>query len=79
MKLVSALSRHRSPLERFLTLTVKLFQVLSDIVESIGTLGRDDSLELELFGPFLLHRHKLDDVKVGIGKVFSAGAHVLAS
>ena len=78
MKLVSALSRHRSPLERFLTLTVKLFQVLSDIVESIGTLGRDDSLELELFGPFLLHRHKLDDVKVGIGKVFSA-AHVLAS
>ena len=79
MKLMSALSRHRSPLERVFALTVKLFQVLPDIVESIGTLGRDDSLELELFGTFLLHRHELDDVKVGIGKIFSAGAHALAS
>ena len=41
-------------------------------------MGRDNSLELELFGPFLLHRHELDDVKVGIGKIFSAGAHALA-
>ena len=41
-------------------------------------MGRDNSLELELFGPFLLHRHELDHVKVGIGKIFSAGPCALA-
>lgn len=66
MDFMSSMPGHGSLLQRCLSLTTELLQILLDVVESVATLARHDSLELHLVRSHRFHVVKFHQVQVDV-------------